>query len=57
MTTDLEKESVMRTKRASRCRKVVFHRSTWAVSPVVLQKCWWYAKLCFILRRAEEFLS
>jgi hypothetical protein len=34
MTTDLEKERVMRTKRASRWRSVFFHRSTWAVSPV-----------------------
>ena len=24
---------------------------------VVLQKCWWYAKLGFISRRAEEFSS
>src|SRR6266700_4915043 len=34
MTTDLEKESVMRTKRARRWRSVLFQRSTWAVSPV-----------------------
>jgi hypothetical protein len=34
MITDLEKENVMRTKRASGFRKVVFQRSTWAVSPV-----------------------
>jgi hypothetical protein len=32
--TDLEKDNVMRTKRARRCRSVVFQRSTWAVSPV-----------------------
>lgn len=36
MTSDLEKESVMRTKRARRWRSVLFHRSTWAVSPVSL---------------------
>jgi transposase len=36
MTSDLEKESVMRTKRASGFRSVFFHRSTWAVSPVSL---------------------
>jgi hypothetical protein len=34
MITDLEKERVMRTKRARRWRKVLFQRSTWAVSPV-----------------------
>ncbi len=28
-----------------------------AVLVVVLQKCWWDAKLCFISRRAEEFSS
>src|SRR2546421_10357647 len=36
MISDIEKERVMRTKRASRWRKVFFHRSTWAgfsVSP------------------------
>ena len=34
MTTDLENDNVMRTKRASRWRRVLFQRSTWAVSPV-----------------------
>src|SRR6266567_2951005 len=34
MTSDFEKESVMRTKRARRWRRVLFQRSTWAVSPV-----------------------
>jgi hypothetical protein len=34
MISDLEKDNVMRTKRARRCRRVLFHRSTWAVSPV-----------------------
>jgi len=34
ISTDLEKENVMRTKRASGFRRVLFHRSTWAVSPV-----------------------
>jgi len=32
----LEKESVLRTKRAKYCRRVLFQRSTWAVSPVSL---------------------
>jgi hypothetical protein len=34
MTSDLENDNVMRTKRASRWRSVLFQRSTWAVSPV-----------------------
>jgi len=34
MSSDLEKDNVMRTKRARRCRSVVFQRSTWAVSPI-----------------------
>ena len=34
ISTDLEKDNVMRTKRARRWRNVLFHRSTWAVSPV-----------------------
>jgi hypothetical protein len=34
MITDLEKENVIRTKRAKRWRKVVFQRSTRTVSPV-----------------------
>ena len=36
MTSDLEKDNVRRTKRARRCRRVLFQRSTWAVSPVSL---------------------
>ena len=34
ITTDFEKDNVMRTKRASGSRSVLFQRSTWAVSPV-----------------------
>src|SRR5260370_6008902 len=34
MNRDFEKDSVLRTKRARRCRSVLFQRSTWAVSPV-----------------------
>ena len=34
ITTDLENENVMRTKRASGFRSVLFQRSTWAVFPV-----------------------
>jgi hypothetical protein len=34
MITDLEKDHVMRTKRARRGLCVFFHRCTWAVSPV-----------------------
>ena len=34
ITTDLENDNVMRTKRASRWRRVLFQPSTWAVSPV-----------------------
>src|SRR2546425_810384 len=42
MTSDLEKNNVRRTKRARRCRRVLFQRSTWAVSPVSLPTaaCW-----------------
>jgi hypothetical protein len=42
MTTDLENDNVMRTKRARRWRKVLFQRSTWAVSPVSFPTavCW-----------------
>ena len=36
ITTDFEKDNVMRTKRASGFRSVLFQRSTWAVSPVSL---------------------
>ena len=35
ITTDLENENVMRTKRASGFRSVLFQRSTWAVFPVL----------------------
>ncbi len=36
MSTDLENDNLMRTKRASRWRSVLFQRSTWALSPVSL---------------------
>jgi hypothetical protein len=36
MSVDLEKESVLRTKRPIRCLSVLFHRSICAVSPVSL---------------------
>jgi len=36
MKVDLEKESVFLTKRPGRCRRVLFQRSTCAVSPVSL---------------------
>jgi hypothetical protein len=36
MTSHIEKDNVMRTKRASGFRRVLFQRSTWAVSPVSL---------------------
>ncbi len=34
ITPDLENDNVMRTKRASGFRNVLFQRSTWAISPV-----------------------
>ena len=34
MSSDLENDAVMRTKRVRRCRRVLCHRSTWVVSPV-----------------------
>src|SRR5258708_15605906 len=39
ITTDLENDHVMRTKRARRCRSVLFQRSTWTVSPVSRAHC------------------
>src|SRR6266849_3605504 len=36
MISDLEKDNVMRTNRASCWRSVLFQRSTWAVSPISL---------------------
>jgi hypothetical protein len=36
LTSDLEKDKVLRTKRAKRCRKVQFQRSIGLVSPASL---------------------
>jgi hypothetical protein len=41
MAHDFENESVLRTNRPTRCRSVVFYRSTCAVSPDSFQHATW----------------
>ena len=56
ITPDLENDNVMRTKRASGFRNVLFQRSTWAVSPVSFPTavCHWEHAHCAPERRSDS---